>query len=57
MAVIAHEMDLTTGLFEISKRCDYRSLPGECWLESVQSKSMMGSIVWQNFRCDIQSFK
>lgn len=42
MAVIAHEMDLTMGLLEIGKLCDYRSLPDTCWLESVQPKSMMG---------------
>lgn len=42
MAVIAHEMDLTMGLFEIGKLRDFRSLPDTCWLECVQPKSMMG---------------
>ncbi len=35
MAVIAHEMDLKMGLFEISKLHDYWSLPGACWLEML----------------------
>ncbi len=35
MAVIAHEMDLKMGLFEISKLHDYWSLPGAYWLEML----------------------